>query len=127
MPRDYDAELSEVLATVAHIRGARSIVLRAAAREAKALRGGHESYRRLHWGREGRDTARELRTADVTTPCTELGALYAVEYITDKGDDGESIYRHELEDPLPVLAVDRRGLLLIAGGGYRVETRGIVG
>lgn len=71
--------------------------------------------------------AKEYRTADVSTPCTELGALYAVEYITDKGDDGESIYRHEMGDPLPILAVDRAGLLLIAGGGYTVETRGIVG
>lgn len=123
----YESDLVELLDSVSHIRGARSVVLRAAQREAKALLGAHASFKRLHWGREGRDTAREFRTADVSTPCTELGALYALEYIADKGSDGESLYRHELEDPLPVLAVDRGGLLLIAGGGYTVETRGIVG
>lgn len=124
---DTLSELRAVLETVSSIKGGAAAVLRAAKREATALRAGARSYKRHHWGKQGKRAARELRCADVSGPVTEMGALFAVEYITDKGDDGESIYRHELESPLPVLAFDRSGLLLIAGGGYSVEERGIVG
>jgi hypothetical protein len=121
------AELAKILASVASIKGGAAAVLRAAKREATALRAARGSYKRHHWGLTGPRGARELRCADPSGPVTEMGLLYAVEYLSEKGDDGESMYRHELEAPYPVLAFDRAGLLLIAGGGYKVEERGIVG
>lgn len=121
------AELARILESVKGIRGGRAAVLRAAAREAKALQLGLKSYRAHHWGLQGKPSARALRVADVSKPCTDMGELFAVEYLTEKGDDGPSLYRHEFESKLPILAFDAAGLLLIAGGSYTVEKRGIVG
>lgn len=121
------ADLARILDGVAGIRGGRAAVLRAAAREAKALKLGVRSYKAHHWGLVGEKRAKALRVADVSKPCTDMGELFAVEYLTEKGDDGPSLYRHEFESRLPILAFDSAGLLLIAGGSYTVEERGIVG
>jgi hypothetical protein len=64
-------------------------------------------------------------------PLVELGALVSVEYETIKTGDGPSIYHHAFGDRhgrgRPVLVVNGEGRLLIVGGKYRVQRRGIVG
>ena len=56
----------------------------------------------------------------------ELGELIMVVYRTKKGADQVlTDYEHEFAHPRPRLAYNESGLL-IAGGKYRVETRGIV-
>lgn len=53
----------------------------------------------------------------------------AIRYRTNKGYDGEYVYRHEFEGVRPVLALDDRGwpVLRRAGSGYRITWRGIEG
>jgi hypothetical protein len=123
MGKSFDA----ILESVAGIRGGKVAVLRAAEREATALRAAARSYKKHHWGLQHRKAARYLRCADPTGPVTEMGELFAIEYLSEKGDDGPSHYRHEFDSALPVLCFDKAGLLLIAGGDYRTEERGVVG
>lgn len=60
-----------------------------------------------------------------------IGDLSYVIYRTPKeGDleDGEpAMYDHEFEDPQPLLCIDNRGRLWVAGGGYTVKEHGIIG
>ena len=63
---------------------------------------------------------RELLAADPRIPSTELGELVAVVYRTKGGN-----HRHEFRHPRPRLAYNESGLL-IAGGSYRLDARGIV-
>jgi len=84
-------------------------------------------YERMHWG----DPASELyaseaprvRRGDVLAA---LGELTEISYDTAKA--GEH-YRwvHEFRTPLPTLATTEAGRLVIVGGGYVVNERGIVG
>jgi hypothetical protein len=61
-------------------------------------------------------------------PLVELGALSAIEYATRKGNDAPAIYRHVFAlDGMPVLAVNAGLRLLVIGGTYTVDDRGIVG
>ena len=62
----------------------------------------------------------KLAAADPRIPSIELGELVAVIYRTKRGD-----HRHEFRGPRPRLAYNKSGLL-IAGGKYRLEGRGIV-
>jgi hypothetical protein len=59
-----------------------------------------------------------------------LGTLTHVVYTTTKKGDGKSDYIHELGEDAggicPALCVDADGRLLLAGGSYVVEHRGIV-
>ena len=65
-------------------------------------------------------------TTDPRVPSVELGELVAVVYRTKKGADTVlTDYTHEFAHPRPRLAYNESGLL-IAGGAYRVEVRGIV-
>jgi hypothetical protein len=85
-------------------------------------------YVKTHWGLRGPVECRRLRVPNpfAETP-VEMGALVAVVYRTRKGVDRELVdYEHEFERPLPRLCFTSAGLI-IAGGGYRVDTRGIVG
>lgn len=57
-----------------------------------------------------------------------VGVLRGLRYRTSKlGDPPNSIYEHEFEQTKPILAYDRSSMLIIAGGGYRITWRGIVG
>jgi hypothetical protein len=88
----------------------------------------HE-YERTHWGRRGRRELQNLLVADPRRPLTELGELVSVTYRTRKGRDRElTDYQHEFSAKgLPILAFERRTqLLVIAGGIYRVNERGIL-
>lgn len=87
------------------------------------------NYRRLHWGQHGDRPAESLRAAELSRgeELTLLGDLVSVTYRTEKGADGPSDYEHRFATPRPRLAVTAGGLLVIAGGGYDVTERGIVG
>ena len=92
-------------------------------------------FKRMHWGLAGDDDPQTVAVPvlEAGEQLVALGQLTAVEYATEKGADGPSTYRHELEDPLPTLAyalhtaTGRREGLFIVGGGYLIEERGIVG
>jgi len=85
-----------------------------------------KQYERDHWGQKGAEKVRKLSAADPRLPCVELGELVSVTYRTKKGDDVVlTDYEHEFAHPRPRLAYNESGLI-IAGGKYRVEERGIV-
>ncbi len=89
-----------------------------------------ERYQRDHWGEAGPLPAvRSLVAADPRQMSIELGELVRVVYRTRKGGDRVlTDYHHDFTTPRPVLAYEpRTTLLLILGGKYHVETRGIVG
>jgi len=57
-----------------------------------------------------------------------VGVLTAVVYYTHKQGDGQSYYIHqmgELSHNFPILCVDRKGRLWLAGGNYTCPTPGI--
>ena len=86
-----------------------------------------KQYERDHWGQNGAQKVRKLSAADPRVPSVELGELVMVVYRTKKGADQVlTDYEHEFEHPRPRLAYNESGLI-IAGGKYRVEERGIVG
>lgn len=93
---------------------------------------GEDGYRALHWGIPGDSPTRRVEAPDPRQgTLVEIGELRAVEYATEKYGDGPSIYRHRFRKAYPILAVqhfggDRYGGLIIVGGGYDVEWRGIV-
>jgi hypothetical protein len=85
-----------------------------------------KQYERDHWGRKGEGKVRKLSAADPRIPSVELGELVMVVYRTKKGGDTVLVdYEHEFSHPRPRLAYNESGLV-IAGGKYRIETRGIV-
>ena len=85
-------------------------------------------YAAMHWGQKGTTPEKTMRAADPKAePLVELGTLISVVYRTKKGSDRElTDYEHEFEGTRPTLAFHTGGLV-IAGGGYKVNTRGIVG
>ena len=86
-------------------------------------------YRRFHWGRAGADDVRRLRAADPARPLVAIGELVRVVYQTRKGARGVlTDYHHDFnQTQLPILAFEPRSrLLVITGGIYDVQTRGIV-
>ena len=87
-------------------------------------------YERDHWGHPGPAPGlRSLPAADPRLPLVELGELVSVVYRTTKGVRGrETDYDHTFDPKRPVLAYEpRSGRLVILGGKYHVEERGIVG
>lgn len=81
----------------------------------------------FHWG----DEPTELLDARVYVPSPGealmvLGSLRRVDYETQK-DGQHAIWFHEFSRPRPYLCASSRGSLLVVGGGYRIEPRGIVG
>jgi len=96
--------------------------VRGPATNAEALK----QYERDHWGQKGAEKVRKLPAADPRVPSVELGELVMVVYRTKKGADQVlTDYEHEFSYPRPRLAYNESGLI-IAGGRYRIETRGIV-
>lgn len=97
-------------------------------------------YARTHWGLSGPGATRAGAVAD--GPFVSLGPSASIQYTTRKGGDRELVdYVHEWGEggagrfvPPTVLAHDcgnRRcpwsGAIVLSGGTYRVEDRGIVG
>ena len=88
------------------------------------------SYRALHWGDAGRrpDTIERVALPQAGSSVVLLGELVEVVYRTSKGGEPSADWCHAFGRPAPLLCVDpSSGLLLIAGGGYRVGRAGIVG
>lgn len=86
------------------------------------------SYVKTHWGQEGSRTTRMLRAADPHAgPVTEMGQLVSVVYRTKKGRDAElTDYEHKFRAGT-YLAYNRDGLLMVVGGTYTLNERGIIG
>jgi hypothetical protein len=88
-------------------------------------------YRKTHWGKP----PREVVLVDAADPSAEtalpaLGMLHSITYETRKGKDKRLIlYEHEFHEPKPLLLYSpaQRGKLIIAGGTYRTDERGIIG
>lgn len=85
-------------------------------------------YEALHWGIPPKRT-RHVHTRQ-PAHLAELGRLESVVYSTNKKGDGPSHYVHEFGEEggrKPRLAVDAETRdLVIVGGDYDVEARGIV-
>lgn len=88
----------------------------------------HAAYVRTHWGDPGAFDRKSSSVPSVKAGAlVVLGELVRVEYRTIKGGDGASTYFHDFgPKSRPTLAFNGSGLF-IAGGGYRVTERGIVG
>ena len=83
-----------------------------------------------HWGEPGDAPDRTLECADPDEKhYVVLGELTSCTYETIKrGDDEPTWYEHEFDPPRPILCYSpRTKRLLIAGGSYTVNRRGIVG
>lgn len=89
------------------------------------------NYRKTHWGKR----PREVVTLHAADPGAEmalpaLGELHSICYETRKGKDRRPVlYEHEFEATRPLLLYSpaQRGKLIIAGGSYKVDERGIIG
>lgn len=97
----------------------------------EALERADREYRKTHWGQKPR-TVVAVDAADPrgALALPALGKLYSVCYETKKGKDRQAVlYEHIFKKPRPLLlyAPHEKGRLLVAGGGYRVDERGIVG
>lgn len=89
---------------------------------------GAKLYQDLHWG----IPARKTRTVRTRAPraLAELGKLENVTYSTNKKGDGPSHYVHQFGEeggrkPGLAVDVDTRDLVIV-GGDYDVQSRGIV-
>jgi hypothetical protein len=85
-------------------------------------------YERTHWGDRGRQKVRGGHAPDPSHgTLTKMGKLVAVTYETRKrGDGGTAHYEHAFEGPLPTLAYNEGGLIVV-GGAYTVRKGGITG
>ena len=94
---------------------------------------GRNAYVRTHWGTPPKANAPAVAYAPnpFLGDLVELGALVAVEYLTEK--DEVAVYRHTFNrKALPILSYRegrpaQGGGLVLCGGTYRVTTRGIEG
>jgi len=86
------------------------------------------TYRATHWGKGSRGIVDTMRAADPKAgPLVALGELESVTYRTHKLGDGPSTYVHKFAaGARPVLAHNPGGLVIV-GGAYTVNVRGIVG
>jgi len=97
----------------------------------RSAREAEREYVSTHWGIEGPRGVFKLPAPDPTFgAATALGHLVSVTYRTTKLGDGDDLtdYEHKfaVRGGRPVLAFNDTGLLIL-GGGYTVNYRGIVG
>ena len=91
------------------------------------------SYVKTHWGKVGKGETFEVSAVDVCRAervMPVLGVLREVVYETIKmGDKGPTEYVHAFSrrDPPLLIYSQECQKIVIAGGGYRVTWRGIVG
>ena len=88
-------------------------------------------YKAAHWGREAPNGVQSASAGDPSKgPLVAYGELRSVTYSTRKGKDRELVdYVHAFRKERPVLAFNRegKGRLIVVGGSYTCEARGIVG
>ncbi|MFI5243731.1 MAG: hypothetical protein ACHQQR_00780 [Gemmatimonadales bacterium] len=84
-------------------------------------------YKAKHWGESGSRGSERLRVPTADGHLVLLGELVAVTYRTVKFGDGDSDYEHKFKGPRPRLVYNAAGGLIIAGGKYRIDDRGIIG
>ena len=88
------------------------------------------TYERFHWGQKGRRGAERAEIAHwrAGDALTLIGQMIGIVYRTEKGSDDEPVdYDHDFSKPYPKLyRHEASGRLVIAGGKYRVEERGII-
>lgn len=126
MTREERKRLSAALKTLESLEGGSSyllVIVEAMARNATI------AAKSVEWTHGGK-RARKLIQSEVPAPDPEmaaLGPLVSIEYFANKGEGGSFVYRHDFESPTPILVYNKKGKLLIAGGGYTVNSRGIVG
>ncbi len=125
--------LAGLLDRVGATPGAMRELVDMAEKSARVIAAGADEYRASHWGKSGTGGAERLNVVDPRSAeaTVVLGELVEVAYETQKGKErAPSIYVHPFEGTRPLLCyvpgMKARGLL-IAGGSYRVEHRGIVG
>jgi hypothetical protein len=116
--RDIDGDPAAEAAAVAALEPVRA-----------QLDAAERAYREFHWGDD------PDATIDATIPAIApgdvlpvLGELVRVDYLAKKR--GElATWWHPFQTPRPLLAstCDSRPRLVIVGGGYKIEPRGIVG
>jgi hypothetical protein len=108
------------------VRGLQEAIADAVERMAKGGRRAAKDYESFHWGIEPDGTraweAPLVRPHDVLT---ELGELVEVAYQTTK--DETAVWVHPFQSPRPVLASTSTGRIVVVGGNYRINRRGIVG
>ncbi len=88
-----------------------------------------KEFRRVHWGREGNGRVLHTVAANPLLPLVELGQLVEVVYRTRKGKDHmPTDYHHTFSTRgLPLLTFEKNtSLLVITGGIYHVNERGII-
>lgn len=92
-------------------------------------RAARDEYLNVHWGDPGTDPDQVLPVADPTERCfVVLGTLACLGYETFKRGAGHALWVHEFSRKRPVLCFSRKTKrLVIAGGSYTVNERGIVG
>lgn len=88
------------------------------------------TYERFHWGQRGRRGSERALVAHwrAGDRLSLIGPMQGIVYRTEKGGDDEPVdYDHDFSRPLPKLyRHEASGRLVIAGGRYRVEERGII-
>jgi hypothetical protein len=85
-------------------------------------------YKRTHWGNAGKGKVQTFGAPDPRAGVlVELGELTSIVYTTKKGRDRELVeYEHDFEKTKPRLCFNGTGLVIV-GGTYKVNERGIVG
>ncbi len=105
-------------------------ILSGAERAATSYERARAAYKETHWGRPQTQIIKTRVVDPSAGPLVVLGELTDISYQTRKGREPVTIYTHDFGRTLPQLCFVpgvRRGGLVIAGGSYRVEGRGIVG
>ena len=92
-----------------------------------ALERAIEQYKKFHWGDPGNGRVSPMLAANPDyEPVAKCGLLTVIGYLTQKKGDREPVeYIHHFSNPLPTLAYNSGGLVIL-NGGYWVEARGIV-
>lgn len=127
MTAEERKRLSAALRQIAKIDGAESYLLMVVEGLARQAALAAKSVEWTHGGKRAKFLVpSEVPEPDEAMPA--LGPLIEVVYLANKGDrGGRALYQHEFEGPHPWLVYNKKGKLLIAGGGYTVNDRGIVG
>ena len=93
----------------------------------RQLRTAKRKFREFHWQDEPEQIQRvNVPTIQAGDSLYSLGELISVTYRASKANEVFD-WHHEFEQSRPELAATTSGDLVIVGGNYRIEERGIVG